>query len=525
MDGRVQMMRTETEVVMMVQRQQHGISGKPEGIKSCFDGTKWQGARLSLGRTQLELMGCNDSAECEAGGRKILISNSFMAGCYRGTEVVAILPSPDGDSYLGAMAIQTLAQGECALVLPLVEGLAQYYVDRGIIDDVNQIIEVNPAEIGEYVAGYPDNDPLAALCHNGKCSRINGLLGESVVYLAPFPSLESQHHAQVLGFHHPQPGYAALVNNKALFRELACKYEIPIPHGCAILTEADIGMALDILGSSKSGWMKLDRGSGGDLVVKLHAPVTMSTIIAAIGKLRGSFERALLHNRWNRAVVEEYWPADSILPVAGIITIEEDIQPADVDAGCFLMNSHDGSFYVPSCFAKLMTAQGHYIGGSSYYPPQAVMDLLIEYLHRIRDMLAIEFRLFGFVGVDFVVGHSNDGSPRITFYELNGRTPISGIAYLLARKLGYRYWNNVNLIFPKQLQSYRDIEDVVGDLLDSSYNRIIPQALRTSCRIEPGGDRRILVPSSRGKFFIGGDSPDECEAMLHLLMDRGVKVG
>jgi hypothetical protein len=269
-----------------------------------------------------------------------------------------------------------------------------------------------------------------------------------MVYLAPFPSLESQRQAQVLGFHHPQPGYAALVNNKALFRELADKYEIPVPAGCALLTEADIGNALEILGPSKSGWMKLDRGSGGDLVVKLQAPVTENAIVAAVRRLRRSFEQALLHNRWNQAVVEEYWPADSFLPVAGVITIEEDIQPADVDAGCLLMNSHDGGFYVPSCFAKLMTPQGKYIGGSSYYPPPAVKVLLIEYLSRIREMLDVEFGLFGFVGVDFVVGHNVDRSPRITFYELNGRTPISGIAYLLAGKLGYRYWNNVNLTFP-----------------------------------------------------------------------------
>jgi len=228
----------------MSQSQHDGISGKHEEIECRFYDQKWHNARLSLGKTQLALMGYYDPEECESGDRKVLISNSFMAGCYRSSEVVAILPDPDGDSYLGAMAIQTLAHGESALVLPLVPGLGQYYVDRGIIDNVSQIIEVNPPEFGEYVAGYPDNDPLAALCHNGKCSRISGLLGESTVYLAPFPSLESMHHAQVLGFHHPQPGYAALVNNKALFRELAYRYEMPIPDGCAILSEADIGTAL-----------------------------------------------------------------------------------------------------------------------------------------------------------------------------------------------------------------------------------------------------------------------------------------
>jgi len=271
--------------------------------------------------------------------------------------------------------------------------------------------------------------------------------------------------------------------------------------------------------------MKLDRGSGGDLVVKLHAPVTTEKIVAAVVKLRRSFERALLHNRWNDAVVEEYWPADSFLPVAGVITIEEDIQPADVDAGCLLMNAHDGSFYVPACFSKLMTAQGRYIGGSSYYPPQAITELLIEYLHRIGNMLAREFGLFGFVGVDFVVGHNVDGSPRITFYELNGRPPISGISYLLARKLGYRYWNNVNLVFPDLLQSFRDIEVVIGDLLSSPFDRIIPQALRTSLRIEADGGRQILVPSDKGKFLIGGESAEECRTMLQVLIDRGIKVG
>jgi hypothetical protein len=510
----------------MSQGQEHGILGIPGESGSRFNDTQWRSAQLSLGKTQLELMGIREVTEPKSDGRRILISNSFIAGCYQGTEVVAVLPNPDGDIYLGSMSIQTLTPDECALVLPLVDGLGQYYAHRGIIADVNQIIEVNPAALGEYVSGYPDNDPLAALCHNGRCNRINELLGESMVYIAPFPSMESQLHAKVLGFHHPQPGYAAQVNNKALFRELGRKYGIPIPDGCAIITDADIKIALDILGTSKSGWMKLDRGSGGDLVVKLEAPVTTNTIVVAIRKLRNSFEKALVHNRWNHAVVEEYWPVDSLLPIAGVITIEEDIRPADVDAGCLLMNSYDGSFYVPSCFAKLMTAQGRYIGGSSYYPPQPVMDLLIEYLHRIREMLATEFGLFGFVGVDFVVGHNDDGSPRITFYELNGRTPISGISYLLARKLGYRYWNNVNLIFPILIESYSDIERVIGDLVSSPpLNRIIPQALRTTCRIERGGERRVLVPSTRAKFFIGGDSPEECTEMLQLLMDRGIKVG
>lgn len=504
----------------------HALSGNAEVNQSNFDGEKWDRAPLSLGKSQLELMGYYDSRECDGSSdRQILVSNSFMAGCYRGSEVIAVLPNPDGDRYLGSMAIQTLTQGECALVLPLVPGLGQYYVDRGIVGNLDQIIEVNPGLFGEYSAGYPDHDPLAALCHNGKSSRISALLDESVVYLTSFPSLESQQNAQSLGFHHPQPGYAAQVNNKALFRDFAARYGIPIPDGCAIRSESDIAIALDILGSTKGGWMKLDKGSGGDLVVHLTAPVTINKIEAAVRRLRLSFDLALRHNRWNAAVVEEYWPADSFLPGAGVITIEEAIEPAGVNAGCLLMNSHDGSFYVPSCFAKLMTPQGQYVGGTSYYPPKPVMALLIEYLSRISQMLTTEFSLFGFVGVDFITGHNADGSPRITFYELNGRPPISGISYLLARKLRFPHWINANLIFPKSIESFRDIQDLVGDLLWSPGVGIVPQAIRTSVHIRADGGRQVLAPSPQGKFLIGGGSAEQCQVMLQFLLDRGVKVG
>lgn len=292
----------------------------------------------------------------------------------------------------------------------------------------------------------------------------------------------------------------------------------------------DVRTAVEYLKGEETAWLKLCRGSGGDLVIKLRGPVGEEELTEGIARLHVSTREAFTKNSFSKSAAENFWPEDEVFPRDGTIILEKNAGKISVNGSSLVLISDDGRFHIPSYFEQ-MTENGAYLGSRPYLLPAEVAEQLHEQTQKIARY-AYERGVRGIVGTDFLVIEEGAGLSVVNI-ELNGRPPISSTAYMLGEKMreihGHTDWININAHAPSKLYTLEDFEAIFRGLEEEGISctdgLVTPQAFRTQySRMWDG--RSYLSEDSHAsnavKVLISGRSSESCQRVLEVLKSRGV---
>lgn len=472
---------------------------------------------VSLGKTLLRLHGVEREMD-------VVVLHNFTPGYSdrEGRMLTAIIPEPYGDNYLNGLSAMALAQGERTFCLPLLPGSVELYEREGVLN--GGVVHELPYDAAKsYTRGFPDSDVVSALEEN----QID--LSEFAVFFA-FPTEYARQQVNSLGGLTLQDSDPRLTNNKADFREAADRYGFRVAPGMTITTLDDISRAVNFLEGEDTAWLKLCRGSGGDLVIKLRGPIEEEELIDGIARLYVSTREAFAKNSFSSTAEEYFWPEGASFPRDGTIILEKNAGKIAVNGSSLVLISDDGRYCIPSYFEQ-MTENGAYLGSRPYTPPEEVREQLQEQTEKIARY-AFDRGIRGIVGTDFLVIEEGEELSVVNI-ELNGRPPISSTAFMLGEKMreihGHTDWININAYAPGKIYNIEDFEAVFRGLEEDGISQedglVTPQAFRTQySRAE--GDENYLADDSHAsnavKILISGRGKESCQRVLEVLRSRGV---
>jgi hypothetical protein len=233
-------------------------------------------------------------------------------------------------------------------------------------------------------------------------------------------------------------------------------------------------------------------------------------------------------------MLERLWPEQSSLPREVCLICEQDTRYLGMlraNSSNVVTIHDDGTFEVEGNFMQITGLDGDY-RGSYPYSPEAEYGpkFAAELARQVRSVAAwlhsIGFR--GRAGMDYFVVQNDSGELSVIMTEVNGRAPISGVAQVMAQKLGAPAWMNINVELPAELRgrpatlhSMDDFRDAFGEAAefkpgDFSAVRILPQAMR-ALHDEHG----LAVPSRKVKALIVGPNMDTLFAYRRRLQEEG----
>jgi hypothetical protein len=447
------------------------------------------------------------------------------------------------------------------------------------------VIEVDPLPINGK-PGWPYSDALARLLDQTDSrpstvaarDTLTKLIAErgTPYFVSTFLSPSMREQANALGMETVQETHPALIN-KASFREAAAQFGFQVSPGLVLETSTDmhqmVNLALDgLIRRLRNGevasddglavlWIKLQDGSGGDFVQKVSIPPRVASeaqrlladgsltleglgaesptelrahleglIHHALGTVRNSLAQACEVNDYGPDTLERMWPARSLFPSEVRLVCEQDARVAGkVVANCsnVVRIQQDGSYTVDAYFEQMTGSDGDY-RGSCPFDPRAAFGLELESkltkdIGRVVAWInSLGFR--GRCGVDFFVVQDPQGSLQLLMTEVNGRSPISGVAKVIADKLGAPAWINVNVEAPSELNHMDDFRRIFGEYAeftpgDFSRARVIPQALRAMW-----GSDGLVQGSTKAKLLLVGPSLQACQELREELSERGFKI-
>lgn len=428
------------------------------------------------------------------------------------------LPSPEGDGYLRGLAVPAIRSGETVVCNKLVEGLYEYYKEKGLIPQDVSIIQVE-AKLGEDIMfGYPATDPLAVL-------REQVVFENGIVPLVLVPSLSNPYveaQARDLGIDIVLLPDSIITNNKARLRVASSKYDFKMLPGEIVGDGKDLERVIQRFRNFTNGvWIKFPTGSGGDLVQHVDT-VTEQTLLEGVNIIRTSVLKAFRQGVFPISG-DEFWPDDRISPQGFDLVIESDAR----NHGQVLVNGSDhfitdrsGSIDILGQFRQIISEDGEFLGSRSYYPEDKICALLEESIRAVGKYNIIENGYYGIQGSDWFLTQDMDGELQVYTVELNSRPIVSTFPAIIAQKLEAKHWINTNVYTQKPITSIDDYVSVMGaGLAHGSVEDglVIPLAFRTL------STRRKTIPSPNFKIMILGRDPDHCDNVFNQLKTRGIR--
>jgi hypothetical protein len=412
------------------------------------------------------------------------------------------------------------------LTNPVIDGLLGYYKRLGLLQDVNDVIQVEP-KIGRFensVHGHPFTNVVANLDGQVRPIAERGL----PILISTFSDQYQREYARSLGLQTIGEHSSVEANSKSRLREYQKKYNYQMLPGAVIDNTSDLSRIVDEFKQFESGvFLKFPTGSGGDLGIHLEIR-SLKDLEEGIRKIRDRINQALNNGKFGIGI-DDFWPPDMPCPPGLPLVIEAHYR----NVGELIMNGStqfitrsDGTWESYGIFKQYTNDKGEYLGNEPIV--QADLDtaqkgLIEAEVEKVARYNIDENRYFGLQGVDWFLIKRQDGTIACYIVELNARPTANTPPLIIAQKLGATFWLNINC-FPANrdfpIHTIDDYIHIVGkDLADGENGQlVIPQAFRTfrtTDRLIPSPDFKAMI--------IGRDRQDIAQIVLELHR-RGIKV-
>lgn len=441
-----------------------------------------------------------------------------------------ISPTPELDFPVNGLAAVAVQGGEKALTLTLTPGLKRYLLDRGLIANGEQVIEVDPnpsAGPGKLGMGYTDPVEMAAK------AGIN-LSGHS--FVASFPTPAVRELASALGATPVQRFDPEQANNKVRLHQDREIHGLNIAKGEIVTTEIDAIRASERLAGSHKVWLKAPRGVGGDLVEPLvtlakHPSEIAARIYDFRAKLYAQWESASDNTTLSPAAKRAFWNPNDFMPAHMPLLIETDARASksnravlgalEMIGSNIMLVRRDGSFSMHGDFVQCTDEHGAFHGSKSCELPPDVARLLEIEMTKGARYCANHLQLNGFVGWDYMVVRHADGSKEVKIIELNARPSASLFGALISEKVQFLAHEQMTFAAQVPLNSFEDLLKVVpGDLMNTDGFGAVPLQFYGLHHSERG----VLFPSPKIKLLIGGPDQAAIQATKSRLLEAGLTV-
>ncbi len=443
---------------------------------------------------------------------------------------------PDDNKSTNHLAVPCLGDNEVALTTTLAEGLVDYYVERGLIASAGQVVSFNGRLNRLRSMGFPHFDPVSLALQD------RAPLGGGY-FVSAFTSPYIREQARQLGLAPVQVSDSFETNDKIGFGAFAERYGYSCCPRVALNSPNDIDVAVTRFRDTPA-WVKFSHAFGGDLLAKVEAPVTARKIVEVIDRMFRAVETATRVNSYGGHNLESIWPMGELLPRCGGIVVEQDarhiggfITPGRVlSTGSNLMQvNHDGTSSVRGYFEQIIGPAGDFWGSCAFDPIErfgaCVKADLDRQFRAIARYCREQLRLFGLVGVDFMIVERPDGEVRAVMIELNGRPPISACSHIVGtEKLKAPFWVSRYMLAPNNLESVHDFEETVTvggrNLARSSpaEGAVVPMYLASVAHQHEDGRSEVLIKKNWGQILVAGESREHCAEIFRALeQDKGVR--
>jgi hypothetical protein len=433
------------------------------------------------------------------------------------------------DTYLSRLSEAVLGPNENALTIPCIPGHENYLRELGMLSTSNKLIELPYNPPSRKDVGYPHAEIFSLASKRG----LADYSGSCVVSWFPSPAVRAS--AEHLGCFTPQDSNAYFTNNKVYLRQEAERFGIRMCDGLVVAGEGDAAKAAKQFAGASRVWIKNDIGSGGDGVIALEAPITEERLRECIARQYRLAEEAFTINKFTDYSLEQYWGSKNPeSPPVGTprIVVEADVSAhgtAIANCSNLMLIRKDGSYSVERYFRQRVSSEGAYQGSQPYLELDSKTRAELDFAMKPLADFCAAHRLFGIVGVDFMLVRTPEGALEARIIELNGRPPVSASAVMAAEKLGAPAWINCNIWGPHELNSIEDFERMMT-LGGTNHARaslkeglIFPLAFRALYSMNERGERALFHPSCSARVLICGESMEGCEELLQRLQrEKGV---
>lgn len=489
-----------------------------------FCGPKFQRPSVQLGESVVRANGF------EVNSKPIVVVQNFLPSLRsRGGFPIQIDSEPDDNKSTNHLAVPCLGDNEIALTTTLPPGLVQYYVERGLIRSSEQVVSFNGDLGTKRGVGFPHFDPVTL------AQKERRDLG-SGYFASAFTSDYIREQATDLGLHPVQQSDSYLTNDKVGFGTFASLYGYSCCPRVALRSVSDIDLAVETFGHAPV-WVKYSHAFGGDLLMRVDAPVTSEKLLIAIQRMYRSVRHATEVNDYSGASIEHLWPSDSLLPKCGGITIDLDARYIDgfstpgkvlaVGSNLMQINS-DHTAHVEGYFEQIIGPAGDFWGSCALDPAKKFGPFMKAELDRqfnaIAQYASEQLKLFGIVGVDFMIIERPDGKIRPVMIELNGRPPMSACSHIVGtEKLKAPFWISRYMWAPHDIHSAADFEEAVT-VDGTNYARtspdegtVVPMYLASVTHEDRQGKPSVVIAKNWAQILVAGKSRKHCEEIFHRL--------
>jgi hypothetical protein len=495
-----------------------------------FTRPKLANDEVRLGRTVVEANGY------AIDDQPVVIVQNFLPSLRKkGGFPIQIDSEPDDNKSTNHLAVPCLGDNEVALTTTLPPGLAQYYVERGLIKSTEQVVSFNGDLATKGTIGFPHFDPVTLAL------KERPDLGKGY-FVSAFTSEYIREQAIELGLRPVQQSDSYLTNDKVGFGSFASIYDYSVCPRVALRKPSDIELAVERFKDTPV-WVKYSHAFGGDLLMKVEAPATSEKLHEAVQRMYRSVQQAAKVNDYSGVTIDTLWPHDSVLPACGGITIEQDARHLDgfrtagkvLCTGSNLMQlNSDGTAHVRGYFEQIVGPAGDFWGSCAFDPlkkfgPSMKAELDRQF-HAIARYAREQLDLYGLVGVDFMIIQRPDGKIRPVMIELNGRPPISACSHIVGtEKLKAPFWVSRYMWTPNNLHSAADFEAVVT-VNGKNYARtspdegaVIPMYLASVTHKDAAGNPSVVIAKNWAQILVAGRDKEHCEEIFRVLQtEKGI---
>ncbi|HMK93345.1 MAG TPA: hypothetical protein VK576_10130, partial [Thermoleophilia bacterium] len=377
--------------------------------------------------------------------------------------------------------------------------------------------------------GHPHTDPLARAIAAGL--RFPPVEGRRPYAVATFPGRHVLEQLRAVGLEPVQESEPADTNNKLDFKRAAARYGFAVPPWIELGSPADAETVAREYGRSRrGGWLKLAHGAGGDTVRHLPAPFDGADVLRAFASLKDAAETCFTKGDFGPGAWSRFWPAESFATSASPVFFESDVGNLGRIVGDFsrtLILPRSGPALLPFFSEKVTDHEGTSMGHRPISFQRWVSDEVDRQMQAAADYARAELRLFGVVGVDFMLVETPSGELAPYLVEMNGRPPASYLSRAMADKLGARHWAHVTAATDVEVNTPGDFLELAGDLATGSFDdgaarltALKSQYVHDGGRLvltRPGRSVRMLIASNRG--------PDDVQRVIAELGGRGFRLG
>ena len=469
----------------------------------------------------------------EINERPIVVVQNFLPSLRsKGGFPIQIDSEPDDNKSTNHLAVPCLGDNEIALTTTLPPGLLRYYEERGLISSADQVVSFNGDLGRKRGVGFPHFDPVTLALKEG-CDLGSGY------FASAFTSDYIREQASDLGLLPVQQSDSFLTNDKVGFGTFAPVYGYSCCPRVVLKSSSDIDLAIERFAHAPV-WVKYSHAFGGDLLMKVDAPLTSEKLLGAIQRMYRSVKHAAEVNDYSGASVEDLWPQGSLLPRCGGISVDLDARYIDgfttpgkvlaVGSNLMQINS-DHSSNIEAYFEQIIGPAGDFWGSCAFDPARKFGPFIKAELDRqfkaIAKYACEQLNLFGIVGVDFMIIERADGHIRPVMIELNGRPPLSACSHIVGtEKLKAPFWISRYMWAPHDLRSAADFEAAVT-VDGTNYARtstdegaVIPMYLASVTQEDRRGNASVVIAKNWAQILVAGNTKKDCDEIFRKLEDE-----